>query len=85
MFCVPLCLLLVFSLCLYVYVLVCKFAIDCLMDGWTGKWLAVRVQFVWIGDTAIGLWGDADGADVPGMGWDGTAGNQVPRYWDVSL
>lgn len=36
-------------------------------------------EFAWIGDTAIVSWGDALGADVPGMGWDGTYGNQ-PRY-----
>ena len=36
-------------------------------------------EFVWIGSTAIAQWGYTSGADVTGMGWDGTDGNQ-PRF-----
>ena len=36
-------------------------------------------EFVWIGSTAIAQWGYTSGTDVPGMGWDGTDGNQ-PRF-----
>ena len=36
-------------------------------------------EFVWIGDTAIAQWGYTSGANVTGMGWDGTDGNQ-PRF-----
>ena len=36
-------------------------------------------EFVWIGDSAIAQWGYTSGTDIPGMGWDGTDGNQ-PRY-----
>ncbi len=36
-------------------------------------------EFVWIGDSAIAQWGYTSGANVTGMGWDGTDGNQ-PRY-----
>ena len=38
-----------------------------------------RNEFSWIGDTAIGLWGNAEGSPIPGMGWDGTGGDQ-PRF-----
>jgi len=38
-----------------------------------------RNEFSWIGDTAIGQWGNTVGVpEVPGMGWDGTTGDQ-PR------
>jgi hypothetical protein len=36
-------------------------------------------EFIWIGDTAIGSWGDTKGSSVEGMGWDGTGGTQ-PRF-----
>ena len=36
-------------------------------------------EFAWIGDTAIAQWGYTSGTNVPGMGWDGTDGNQ-PRF-----
>ncbi len=37
-------------------------------------------EFVWIGSSAIAQWGYTRGVDgVPGMGWDGTDGNQ-PRF-----
>ena len=36
-------------------------------------------EFVWIGDSAIAQWGYTSGTDIPGMGWDGTDGNQ-PQY-----
>lgn len=32
-------------------------------------------EFEWVGDTCVALWGDSDGAGVPGMGPDATAGN----------
>jgi len=32
-------------------------------------------EFEWVGDTCIVLWGDSEGAGVPGMGPDATAGN----------
>jgi len=38
-----------------------------------------RNEFAWIGDTAIAQWGNTVGVpEVPGMGWDGTTGDQ-PR------
>ena len=39
-------------------------------------------EFAWIGSTAIAQWGYTSGTDVPGMGWDGTDGNQ-PRFSHV--
>ena len=36
-------------------------------------------EFAWIGSTAIAQWGYTSGANVTGMGWDGTDGNQ-PRF-----
>lgn len=36
-------------------------------------------EFLWIGDTAIGSWGNTKGSKVEGMGWDGTDGDQ-PRF-----
>jgi len=38
-----------------------------------------KSEFVWIGDTAIGSWGNAKGSPITGMGWDGTDGDQ-PRF-----
>jgi len=43
-----------------------------------------RSEFVSIGETAISQWGYTDGSPVPGMGFDGTAGNQ-PRGTSVLL
>ncbi|XP_019849680.1 PREDICTED: uncharacterized protein LOC109580680 [Amphimedon queenslandica] len=39
-------------------------------------------EFRWLGSTAIALWGYTSGTDVPGMGWDGTDGNQ-PRNMSI--
>ena len=40
-------------------------------------------EFAWIGDTAIAQWGYTSGVSaVPGMGWDGTDGNQ-PRFSNI--
>ena len=39
-------------------------------------------EFKWLGSTAIALWGYTSGADAPGMGWDGTDGNQ-PRNMSI--
>ncbi len=41
-----------------------------------------RSEFVLIGDTAIALWGNAEGSPIPGMGWDGTGGDQ-PRFTNI--
>jgi len=38
-----------------------------------------KSEFVWIGSTAIASWGNAEGSGIPGMGWDGTNGDQ-PRF-----
>ena len=39
-------------------------------------------EFVWIGDSAIVQWGYTSGTEIPGMGWDGTDGNQ-PRFSNI--
>jgi hypothetical protein len=43
---------------------------------------ACRLQFSWIGESAIALWGYTAGSPVPGMGPDGTGGDQ-PRFTSI--
>ena len=50
-----------------------------MVSGYNRNTTIQRNEFLWIGDTAIAQWGYTSGTDVPGMGWDGTDGNQ-PRY-----
>ena len=50
-----------------------------MISGYNRNATVQRNEFVWIGDTAIASWGDTTGTTVPGMGWDGTDGNQ-PRF-----
>ena len=50
-----------------------------MVSGYNRNTTIQRNEFVWIGDTAIAQWGYTSGTDIPGMGWDGTDGNQ-PRY-----
>ena len=50
-----------------------------MVSGYNRNTTIQRNEFVWIGDSAIAQWGYTSGTDVPGMGWDGTDGNQ-PRY-----
>jgi len=38
-----------------------------------------KSEFVWLGSNAIVSWGNAEGSGIPGMGWDGTGGDQ-PRF-----
>jgi len=50
-----------------------------LVSAYNRNTTILRNEFSWIGDTAIGQWGNAEGVpQVPGMGWDGTNGDQ-PR------
>ena len=50
-----------------------------MISGYNRNTTVQRNEFVWIGDSAIASWGDTTGTEVPGMGWDGTKGNQ-PRF-----
>ena len=50
-----------------------------MLSGFNRNTTIQRNEFVWIGSTAIALWGDTKGTNVTGMGWDGTDGNQ-PRF-----
>ena len=50
-----------------------------MLSGYNRNTTIQRNEFVWIGSTAIALWGDTKGTNVTGMGWDGTDGNQ-PRF-----
>lgn len=49
-----------------------------LLSNYTRSASIVDNEFAWIGDTAIASWGNAEGSGIPGMGWDGTNGDQ-PR------
>jgi len=49
-----------------------------LISGYNRLMTVQKSEFVWIGDTAIVSWGNAEGSPIPGMGWDGTNGDQ-PR------
>ena len=50
-----------------------------MISGYNRNVTIQKNEFVWIGDTAIASWGYTSGTNVPGMGWDGTDGNQ-PRF-----
>ncbi len=41
------------------------------------------LQFTSIGETAIALWGNTEGSPIPGMGPDGTGGDQ-PRFTHIT-
>ena len=50
-----------------------------MVSGYNRNTTIQQNEFAWIGSTAIALWGYTSGTNVPGMGWDGTDGNQ-PRF-----
>ncbi len=56
-----------------------------MVSGYNRNTTITRNEFVWIGSTAIGQWGYTKTIDsaAPGMGWDGTDGNQ-PRFSNIS-
>eukprot|EP01116_Phalansterium_solitarium_P023012 TRINITY_DN785_c0_g1_i1.p1 TRINITY_DN785_c0_g1~~TRINITY_DN785_c0_g1_i1.p1 ORF type:complete len:881 (-),score=338.00 TRINITY_DN785_c0_g1_i1:265-2871(-) len=49
------------------------------LSGFNREAAIVNNEFVWLGESAIVLWGKTDGSPVPTFGFDATAGNQ-PRY-----
>ena len=54
-----------------------------MVSGYNRNTTVQKNEFVWIGGSAIAQWGYTKGVDgVPGMGWDGTDGNQ-PRFSHV--
>ena len=53
-----------------------------IVSGYNRNITIYKNEFLWIGDTAIALWGDTNGSAVKGMGWDGTEGNQ-PRFSQI--
>ena len=53
-----------------------------MISGYNRNATILKNEFVWIGSTAIALWGYTKGADIDGMGWDGTDGNQ-PRMSNI--
>lgn len=53
-----------------------------MVSGYNRNTTIYKNEFLWIGDTAIALWGDTSGSAVKGMGWDGTDGNQ-PRFSQI--
>ena len=54
-----------------------------MISGYNRNTTILKNEFKWIGSTAIGSWGYTSGTRVPGMGWDGTDGNQ-PRFNNIS-
>ena len=56
-----------------------------MVSGYNRNTTITRNEFVWLGSTAIGQWGYTKTIDsaAPGMGWDGTDGNQ-PRFSNIS-
>ena len=53
-----------------------------MVSGYNRNTTIQRNEFLWIGSTAIAQWGYTSGTDIPGMGWDGTDGNQ-PRFSNI--
>ena len=53
-----------------------------MVSGYNRNVTILKNEFVWIGDSAIALWGYTKGTSVQGMGWDGTDGNQ-PRFTKI--
>ena len=54
-----------------------------MVSGYNRNTTIYKNEFLWIGDTAIALWGDTSRSAVKGMGWDGTEGNQ-PSFSQIS-
>ena len=50
-----------------------------MVSGFNRNTTIQNSEFLWIGSTAIAQWGYTSGTNVPGMGWNGTDGNQ-PRF-----
>lgn len=56
-----------------------------MVSGYNRNTTITRNEFAWLGSTAIAQWGYTKTVDesAPGMGWDGTDGNQ-PRFSNIS-